>query len=207
MENRLQELTQKLYDEGLAKGRSEADEILSKAKDEAKSIIDNAKAESAAIMKKAQNDADELKKNTQTEIVLASRQSIASIKQQIENMIVASGVTQSVKQAVADPSLVKEVIVAVSKNWNGATGESVDLNVLLPTSTADKFIADIKSTVSGILANGLEIATDAGVKTGFKIGPKDGSYYISFSDADFDALFKEYLRPRVSQMLYADQNK
>jgi len=25
------------------------------------------------------------------------------------------------------------------------------------------------------------------VKSGFKVGAKDGGYYISFSDADFDA--------------------
>ena len=40
------------------------------------------------------------------------------------------------------------------------------------------------------------------VKSGFKVGAKDGGYYISFSDADFDALLGEYLREKVSDMLF-----
>ena len=40
------------------------------------------------------------------------------------------------------------------------------------------------------------------VRTGFKVGAKDGGYYISFSDADFDALMREYLREKVAHLLY-----
>ena len=40
------------------------------------------------------------------------------------------------------------------------------------------------------------------VKTGFKVGPKEGGYYISFSDADLEALLSEYLREKVSRMLF-----
>ena len=35
MENKLQELTKKLYDEGLEKGRAEADRLVGEAKNEA----------------------------------------------------------------------------------------------------------------------------------------------------------------------------
>lgn len=40
------------------------------------------------------------------------------------------------------------------------------------------------------------------MRTGFKVGAKGGSYYISFSDDDFEALLKEYLRGKVSELLF-----
>ena len=39
MENKLQELTKKLYDEGLEKGRAEADRLVGEAKNEAAKIV------------------------------------------------------------------------------------------------------------------------------------------------------------------------
>ena len=49
---------------------------------------------------------------------------------------------------------------------------------------------------------GVEVGYSKEVKTGFKVGEKNGGYYISFTDESFDALFKEYLREKVSNMLF-----
>ena len=53
-----------------------------------------------------------------------------------------------------------------------------------------------------LLKAGVEVGYSKDVKSGFKVGEKDGGYYISFTDESFDALFKEYLREKVSNMLY-----
>ena len=39
MQDKLQELTDRLYEEGLSKGRQEAEELLAKARAEAKEIV------------------------------------------------------------------------------------------------------------------------------------------------------------------------
>ena len=49
---------------------------------------------------------------------------------------------------------------------------------------------------------GIEVGYSKEVKTGFKLGEKNGGYYISFTDESFDALLKEYLREKVSNMLF-----
>ena len=53
-----------------------------------------------------------------------------------------------------------------------------------------------------LLSAGVEVGWSKQVKTGFKVGPKEGGYYISFSDADLEALLSEYLREKVSRMLF-----
>ena len=59
MENKLQQLTQKLYDEGLEKGRAEAERLVSEAKSEAAKIIADAKAEADAQSHQNANGDDE----------------------------------------------------------------------------------------------------------------------------------------------------
>ena len=40
------------------------------------------------------------------------------------------------------------------------------------------------------------------MKSGFKVGEKNGGYYISFSDESFEALLSSYLREKVSDLLF-----
>ena len=74
MENKLQKLTEKLYNEGLSKGKQEADKVLEQAQIEAKECIEKATLQAQQIIEDARRQADELKKNTATEIALAARQ-------------------------------------------------------------------------------------------------------------------------------------
>ncbi len=53
MENKLQELTDKLYKEGLSKGKEEGDAILAEASKKAEEIIGEAKRKAEEILKKA----------------------------------------------------------------------------------------------------------------------------------------------------------
>ena len=80
MENKLQELTKKLYDEGLEKGRAEADRLVGEAKNEAAKIVAEARAQAEEIVKKARDKAEDVEKNTMTEIALAGKQAAAKIK-------------------------------------------------------------------------------------------------------------------------------
>lgn len=205
MDKKLEQLTKKLYEEGLSKGRSDADELVARAKKEAEAIIKEANQKAKSITDDAQKAADDLKKNTNTEIVLASRQMIAALKQQVEHLVVAKEITPAVGGAVKDTSFIKEVILELAKNWNAQ--EKTDLSVMLPADSEKGFAEEVKKAVGSALGFETEITSDKGVKSGFKIGPKNGGYYISFSDADFDALFKEYLRPKVSELLFSEEEK
>ena len=62
--------------------------------------------------------------------------------------------------------------------------------------------AAFAKSATGLLAAGVEVGYSADVKSGFKVGAKDGGYYISFSDADFQALIGEYLREKLYRMLF-----
>lgn len=204
MGNKLQELTQKLYNEGLSKGRQEADTLLDNAKDEAAKIIADAKVEAKRIADDAQRDADDLRKNTMTEVSLAGRQAVTKLKEAIAEMIIAKSVSGDVAKANLDPQFVKDILVAVAKNWQGSSTDRVELKAMLPADKEQALGSAFEQSVKGAMSEGLDIAYSSEVKSGFRIEPKNGGYYISFSDADFDALLGEFLRPKVSHILYGD---
>ncbi len=204
MENKLQQLTQKLYEEGLSKGRSDADKLVADAKAEAGKILADAREQADSIMSGARRQAEELRKNAMTELTLAGRQAVAALKENIANMILARTVSGTVHEAALDPQFVKELLLAVASHWNGASAGRIELKALLPAQWQEKFSDLFERDAKNLLSEGIEVGWSDSVKNGFRIGEKDGGYYISFSDADFDALLGEFLREKVSKILYAE---
>lgn len=202
MENKLQQLTQKLYDEGLEKGRAEADRLVAEAKAQAAKIVADADAKAAKIAAAAEAKAEDVAKNTLTEIALAGKQAVARIKSEIAGLIVAKATGKGVGEAAVDPAFIKEMLLAVAKNWNGADAGKVELQALLPEAERAKLDAAFEKSAQELLAAGVEVGYSKEVKSGFKVGAKDGGYYISFADADIEALLSEYLREKVAEMLF-----
>ncbi len=202
MENKLQELTQKLYEEGLSKGKQEAEQLVADARKQADQILADARKQADELRKQAEKNAEDLKKNTLTELSLAGRQMIGTLKSEIESLIVYKSISPAVSAANADPEFIKSLLLEIASHWNGASASRVDLKAVLPADKQTAFEQVLASAATNNLNAGLEITFDNKVKSGFKIGPKDGSYYVSFTDADFQALLNEYLRPKVAELLF-----
>ncbi len=202
MESKLQELTQKLYDEGLQKGRTEAEELVAKANAEAAKIVEAAKAEASKLVAEAEAKAADVAKNSLTEISLAGRQALTKIKAEIENLIVTKTIEAGVKSANVDGKFISEMMLAIAKGWSVADSGVVSLEALLPESKKASLDEAIKKGSAELLKSGVEVGYSSQVKSGFKIGEKGGGYYISFSDEDFDSLMRQYLRERVSELLF-----
>ena len=200
MHNKLQELTDKLYNEGLSKGKQEGEEILAKAKIQAEETVAKAKAEADAIVAAARKEAEDLKTKVQGDLKMAAGQSIAATKKDIETLIVTKMTAEETAKSLTSAEFVKEVILAVAKGFN--TEESVDLEVILP----EKLKAELEPFVAGELAKALKGGVEASftkkIAGGFTIGPKDGGYFISFTEETFNALISEYLRPATKKILF-----
>ncbi len=201
MQNKLQELTDKLYNEGLSKGKQEAEQMKANAKNEAAQIIADAKAKAEEILKKAQDEAAELKSKTENDIKMASSQVFASVKQQIENAIVAKSL-KSVKDAMADTEFVKTLLTSIVSAFNPQNCESVALEVILSAEMRAELEKFAQEKLSGICTAGLDVQFSKNVAGGFKIGPKGEGYMISFTEKDFENIIAEYLRPKTKELLF-----
>lgn len=200
MENKLQQLTEKLYNEGLSKGRAEAEAILAKAHADAEKIVAEAQDKAKSIVAEANKSAAQLKTNAENEVRLAAGQLKSALRQQVEGMVQMEVVSPKVSEAWRDDSFIKELAVAAVQ----AVGPENGLRVVLPENRGGELVEAVKNALAERFGadGGIEVTTDARVRVPFRIMVREGGYYVSFSDADFDALFKSYLRPKVAELLF-----
>ena len=205
MENKLQELTNKLYEEGLAKGRSDAEKMVAEAQARAAAIEKEAREQAAAIEEQARRQAEELRRNTLTEITLAGRQAVTELRERIAEMIVAKTVAPGVHAAAVDPAFIRQMLLAVAGGWRSDAAGKVTLSALLPAEWQEKFGREFEAAAGELLDEGIEVGYSDKVRSGLRMGPREGGYYISFSAEDFDALLSEFLKEKVARMLYGDK--
>lgn len=199
MNEQLQDLLKKVYDEGVNKANAEAEEIISRANAEAEATVSKAKAEAEKLISSAKAEAEALKKNTEADLIMASNHFTSVLKQKISEMVMQVTVQDSTKQAFEDISFVQSLIEEALAAWKE---DSAQLSIAgdLANKLDEAFLSSVRATYN----KELKIDFSPKIKAGFSISPVDGSYKLSFTDEDFSALFTNYLRPRSAKILFKD---
>ncbi len=194
--DKIQELTSKLYSEGVEKGKEEAEKILAEANTQKKKILEEAEAKAKQIVDLAKKEASELKSNTESELKLYANQSSEALKSEITNLITDKISSSNVKSATTDSSFMQKLIVELVKNW--AKDEKLTIGV----ESGDELESYIASNAKDLLEKGLKIESVNGIKTGFTVAPEDGTYKVKFGEEEFVEYFKEFLRPQIQKLLF-----
>ena len=194
MENKIQELTEKIFNEGVEKGRVEAERIISDAKAEAAAIIKKAETEAEEIAAKARKAAAELDANTRSELKLYGAQAIGALKSEVATIVTDTIVKENLDGAIKD-GLLKEVILKIAEKWNS------EEQLVISTAEAEELKAFFAAKAKALLDKGVEIKEVNGVK-GFTVSPADGSYNVSFGAAEFESFLKSFLRPQIVELLF-----
>lgn len=198
--NKLQELTDKLYNDGLSKGREEGARILEEARKQAEEIVAEARKEADGIVSEARRQADDYSQKVTSDLKMAASQSIQATKKDIENLIIGSFAGEEVNKSLTSADFVKQVITAVAQKFSSE--ESCDLNLVLPASLQDQLEPFVKGELAKLLGKGIDATFSKKISGGFNIGPKDGGYFISMTDETFNELITEYLRPVTKKLLF-----
>lgn len=202
MENKIQELTDRLYKEGLSKGKAEGEAILAKAEEKAAQIVEEAMNKAKEITRKAEDDALDFRVKVEGDVRMAATQSIQSVKKDIENLMIKGMTGGKVAQAMSSTDFIKEIISNVARNFNSQ--ESVDLELTLPETLRSELEPFVKNQLASQLSTNVTAKFSAKIPGGFTIGPKDGSYFIDLTSEAFEALISEYLRPTTKKLLFGE---
>ena len=201
MQGKLQELTDRLYNEGVGKAKQEADRVLAEAKQKADAIIAGAKSEAEAVKSAAAREIAEQKRNVESEMKMASQQAVSALKDRIIQLVTASIVDGPSAAAMADTDFIKQLI---SSLVSGAGSDLGALRLELPAESEGKMQDFLKAGALAKLSAGMDIHFDRNLAGGFRVGPKDKGFVVSFTDEGFAEFFREYLRPRARRFLYGD---
>jgi V/A-type H+-transporting ATPase subunit E len=196
MNTKIQELTDIIYNEGVAKGQAEADQILAQAKEQAQKLITDAQKEADALVAAAKKESADNAENVRKELKLYAAQAVEALKSEIATVVTDKIVQDSVKGFTSDQKAFNEFILKIAQEW----GKNQQIEIKSADAEALKkyFLANAKD----LLDKGVKISQVNGRQAEFSIQPADGSYKVNFGTEEFENWFKSILRPQLVETLF-----
>lgn len=202
---KVEELTKKIYEEGIEKAQKLEKEALEKAQSEADRILTEARREAEQVAERAKRDAENAKAVLARELKLAGDLALGQVKRRIADCLVDAVLPDSVAEALSGTDFMRELILEVVRHWDqGQT--NIDIEVVLPSNAKERVAAQFALRAKELLDRGLELSFSDELRGGFRIQPKDGSYRVSFDEESFAAFFREFLRERTRAVLFPDDD-
>ncbi|PZX13575.1 V/A-type H+-transporting ATPase subunit E [Breznakibacter xylanolyticus] len=200
MQNKLQELTDRIYTEGVQKAKDEAQKIIDKANEQAAAIVTSAKTEAERTIQKATHDADEHKRNVESEVKMATEQALNALKQQMSEMVTLQVVKPSVTKLFDDKAFLQDLIIKVVADWQKSGNTNLD--IMLSDKDKELLETSLKNSLGQHLHKGVQLTFSKQINAGFKVSPQGENYQIGFTDNDFINYLKTYLRPKTAKLLF-----
>jgi V/A-type H+-transporting ATPase subunit E len=196
MENKVQEITEKIYREGVEKGETEAQQIIAEAESKKSEMLKLAQQEAEKIIAHAHKEADELSKHTHSELQMYAGRAVDALKNEITNLIADSLVHITVKETINNEWLQKLMLTL-------ATHLAEQEALVIQTADAESLTQYFVKHAQALLNKNVKIEQVNGKKTDFAIIPAEKGYKIQFGETEFADFFKEFLRPKLVELLFA----
>lgn len=196
MDNKIQELTEKLLKEGVEKGNAEAEKIVDAANARAAQIVLDAKAQAAEIEQTARKNAQGMEENMKSEIKMYAAQALNALKSEIANVVGDQVVKEATAEVTGNKDFMNEFMLKLAEKW----GANED--IVISTEDAKSLKALFAKKAKALLDKGVTINEVNGQKTLFTVQPADGSYKVNFGEAEFEEYFKNFLRPQLVEMIF-----
>ncbi len=196
MNNKIQELTDIIYNEGVAKGQAQADQILAQANDQAAKIVADAQKQADSLLAAARKEAADNAENVQKELRLHAAQAVEALKSEIATVVTDKIVQDSVKGFTADQKSFNEFMLRIAQEWG--KNQQIEINAQDADALTRYFTANAKA----LLDKGVKITQVNGQPAEFSIQPADGSYKVNFGTEEFMNWFKSMLRPQLVETLF-----
>ncbi len=201
MNDKIRQLTDKLYEEGLQKGKEESDKLIAQAKAEAAKILSDAKQQSQEIVEQAKKRDAEMQKTAMKDVEMAASRAMNDLKESIKDMLSSITVSQDITQNFSNTEFVASLISTIVENWSKQNQEAA-ISVSVPENAQTELEKYISAKTFSSLKSNLEIKSDKKVLKGFRISSSDKGFYVSFTDEEFNNFFAEYLREKVSKLVF-----
>ena len=196
MEKNIQELTEKMFRDGVEKGNEEAARIVAAANAQAAEIVENARKEAEALVAAAQKSAAELMENTKSELRLFAGQAVNALKSEVATLVSDKVVGNAVKELTADKEVMGKFVVTLAEKW------VADEPIVISAADGETLKKYFAAKAKALLDKGVTIEEVNGQKALFTIQPADGSYKVNFGEEEFVNFFQSFLRPELVEMLF-----
>jgi len=127
----VQELIDRLREEGVAEGRNQAEKRIADAKKQARQIMEKAGRDADEILLQARQEAAKYRKNAQEAMEIAARDTVLVLKSALTSRF-SRRVSEMVGATVSDEAFLRKVILEIAAKVRDQIKDDEKLEVLLP---------------------------------------------------------------------------
>lgn len=198
MEIQVQELLERIRNEGIESAKQRADEILQKAQADAAEIIASAQKKAEDAEAESARRIESLESASKESLLQASRDAMIALKQSVQKFLEACLNTDA--NAAFDEKLaeqmIPEILRLLSQNQSG------DMEVLLSEGLSKKLDGALAARLSKEIAKGVTFRPYPAVDAGFRVAWAGSSAQFDFSaesiaqilSARVNSILGEYLK-------------
>lgn len=199
----VQQLIDRLHQEGVDKGRTGAESLLAEARKEAAAILDNANQQAEAVRKSAQADADQMKSKGEEAVRLAGRDAILSLTEELRSNFEQT-LQRFVRDSLQDPTFLRQLIMQIAAAAV-PPDKDAELNVLLlgdladgESSAAGQTLNELVSSLAGqSLRDGLTFKVADSDVPGVRVQVVNQQLEIDLTTDTLTHLLLKHLSPRI----------
>jgi V/A-type H+-transporting ATPase subunit E len=212
----VEELINRLHDEGVARGKQEADKIIADAKNKAEQIVNEAERASQEIIHKTQEESRRFKEAGEEALKVAFRDTIIDLKSRIMHRF-TNDVERLISTELKEEDFLRRLIleVAGSAAKDAGVDKQKHLEVILPRDVVGieelrRKPEEIKEgTLShfvmamahNLLREGITFKASDDMSSGVQIRLIDNNIDIQLTDKAIASLLLEHLQPRFRALL------
>ncbi len=208
----VQELIEKLRDQGVSSGRTEAEQLVADARTEAARIVADASKKAESLITKAKKEADFTIKSGEESLQLAGRNAVLELKGYLMDKFSAR-INEVVSREMQDQHILEKMIVEVAGR-NNLKGEE-NLQVVLPAKVVgvDHLQANPEDLKEGTLAyftarhskelltEGVTFTVDEKQKSGITFRVLDKNLEVELDEGAVSDMLLRHLQPRFRALL------
>ncbi len=195
MEVKIDQLIEKIRQEGVETARQNADEIVANAKKEAAALLDKAKKDADNLVQDGKKQTDAFQKNAELAIQQAARDSELLVKTRLNDLF--DQVFKSDVGATLTPDFLQKLIQNIVDQW----GKGEDAEILVNDADQKSLEALLKKGVNGKAQDGIVLKVSDDIAQGFRIGVKGEDVYYDFTDETIAQMLKSFLNPKLKEIL------
>lgn len=210
----VQELIDKLKNQGVNEGQKQAEQILKEAHNKASRILTQAQAEVDKLLSETRHTLEVERKSSHEAIKIAFRDTEIALRSRVREAFSAH-LKRLISLQLEDKDFIKELVLAIASVKTPEIAQASQVEVLLPSKI---FETDENGThlskdgkkrmqhlvlgiTDGMLREGVELKSSTDVKGGIKVRFTGKDIELDLTDEAFTDLLLKYLLPRYREIV------
>lgn len=202
----VQELIDKLKNQGVSEGQKQAEQILKEAHNKASQILTQARAEADKLLSETRHTLEVERKSSHEAIKTAFRDTEIALRSKVREAF-STHLRRLVSLELEDKDFIKQLVLAIASVKNPEIAEVSPVEILLPSKIFESNDGKkrmqhlVLGITDGMLREGIELKSSTDVKGGIKVRLTGKDIELDLTDKAFTDLLLKYLLPRYREIV------